>query len=134
MNEWWEDDFADISNCTADNLHKTDKKTQVFQCTYSLKVPEQQYNRKYTEQEKQWLRPIAETVAMLDGNAFFSSNLSNGQEWYEQYLPEAAAIFYGNGGSTGWAGETSWMKDLEHETESVKDAYDLWKTLKTLSK
>jgi len=58
----------------------------------------------------------------------------NGCEWYEQYLPEAAAIFYGNGGPTGWAGEASWIKELKHENESIKTAYDSWRTIKTLSK
>jgi hypothetical protein len=63
---------------------------------------------------------------MLQGNAFFGVDPLDNKDWYEQWLPEAAAIFYGNGGPTGWAGETSWMKDMKHESKSVEDA---WKSM-----
>jgi hypothetical protein len=49
----------------------------------------------FTDDEKEILRPIAETIAMLDGNAFFDqiTNRSGKRtEWYEQYLPEAMSF------------------------------------------
>lgn len=101
--------------------------------TYSFSVNEKYINKKFTDDEKILLRPIAETLALLDGNAFFTMKLTNNEEWYEQYLPEAATVFYDNGGLNGWAGEASWIKIQTHETDAVKDAYDNWKTLKKLS-
>lgn len=65
----------------------------------------------FTEAEKTVLRPIAETLAMLDGNAFFGMETDNFGEWYEMYLPEAHALFESNGGLDGWAGEASFARD-----------------------
>jgi len=65
----------------------------------------------FSTTEKAKLRPIAETLAMLDGNAFFGNDLSEGVEWYEQYLPEASAVYEGNGGDEGWAGMVSFVKN-----------------------
>lgn len=59
----------------------------------------------FSPEEKAKLRPIAETLAMLDGNAFFTE-----EEWYESYLPEADALYQANGGDDGWAGEASFAK------------------------
>lgn len=74
------------------------------------------------------LRPIAETLAMLDGNAFFSAE----NEWYAQYLPEAYAVFTDNGGLAGWAGQAHWVTDLNHENAEVAQAYENWRMLKRL--
>lgn len=63
----------------------------------------------FSEAEKIKLRPIAETLAMLDGNAFFSMS-HEGSEHYECYLPEAHALYEANGGDTGWAGLASFAK------------------------
>ena len=52
----------------------------------------------FSEAEKQKLRPIAETRAMLDQNAFFPLRADT---HYEQYLPEADAIYKANGGDKG---------------------------------
>ena len=101
--------------------------------TYNLTVNQKFINYQWTDEEKQRLRPIAETIALLDGNAFFPHNLADGREWYEQYLPEAATVFDDNGGLDGWAGEISWIKDIHHENESVKEAYDSWQVIKKLS-
>lgn len=60
--------------------------------------------------EKRKLRPIAETLAMLDGNAFFDVGPTDGGEWFEQYLPQAHALYEANGGDFGWAGEASFAK------------------------
>ncbi len=63
----------------------------------------------FSEAEKRKLRPIAETLAMLDGNAFFGLG-DSGHYWSDQYLPEAHALYEGNGGDTGWAGEASFAR------------------------
>lgn len=63
----------------------------------------------FTDDEKVKLRPIAETLAMLDGNAFFTAK-SDGREHYEFYLPDSAEIYESNGGDAGWAGEASFAK------------------------
>ena len=92
--------------------------------------------RKFTDLEKRQLRPIAEVLAVLDGNAFFgiSTNDRGEDDWYEQYLPEAWLIFKSNGKDGGWIQETSWMKQLDHENEGVKDAFNQWQLLKQLSR
>ena len=139
MREWWEhevcDEYDNIDTKTDTELiiDNYDPNNNYKVAIYKQEVSAEFFTRIYTTQEKKWLCPIAETLAMLDGNAFFGSDLVNGQEWYEQYLPEAAAIFYGNGGPTGWAGEVSWMKEHIHETSAVEEAYNTWKTLKILS-
>jgi hypothetical protein len=91
--------------------------------------------RKFNDIEKKKLKPIAETLAMLDGNAFFGmSTDDNGNDiWYEQYLPEAYTIYIHNGSDNGWAGEASWIKQLKHENDSVKTAYQEWQLIKSLS-
>jgi hypothetical protein len=65
--------------------------------------------REFTDEEKVKLRPIAETLAMLDGNAFFGNETSENKEWYEMYLPEAYEVYISNGGDEGWAGEASFI-------------------------
>ena len=92
--------------------------------------------KNFSAQEKAILRPIAETLAMLDGNAFFgmSTNDNGDDVWYEQYLQEAWRIFVANGGIKGWAGEASFVKAANHENEAVKEAYNNWLLLKILSK
>lgn len=49
----------------------------------------------FDEEEKDLLRPIAETIAMLSGNAFFGMKTdSDGNDLlYEDYLPQAAALY-----------------------------------------
>ena len=103
--------------------------------TYEVIIEKLNQKKEFTDEEKRWCRPIAETLAMMDGNAFFGNDCGDGREWYEQYLPEAWTIFNENGGTTGWSTEASWMKDVfHHETPEVKEAYQQWRTLKALSK
>lgn len=64
-------------------------------------------------EEKKMLRPVAETLAMLEGNAFFGMDAESGVEHYEYYLPEAKALFDSNGGLSGWAGEASFAKPFK---------------------
>lgn len=65
----------------------------------------------FSPEEKKKYRIIAETLAMLDGNAFFGNDW-DGNEWYEMYLPAAYQLYMNNGGDTGWAGESSINKPL----------------------
>ena len=55
------------------HIHNTYKKTR---------------KKKFTAEEKRILRPIAEVIAIMDGNAFFGIQKDdNGKDtWYEQYL------------------------------------------------
>lgn len=69
--------------------------------------PKDGWKLDFSEAEKRKLRPIAETLAMLDGNAFFGMTKAPEPEWYEAYLPEAHALYEANGGDGGWAGEAS---------------------------
>lgn len=86
---------------------------------FQIAKPVAGWKRDFTEQEKRKYRQMAETLAMLDGNAFFtnkgSRELADGSyvecDWYEMYLSSAHALYEGNGGDTGWAGETAILKD-----------------------
>lgn len=89
--------------------------------TYKVPLLSGATARTFTVDEKEMLRPIAETLAMLDGNAFFTMDCQDG-EWYEQYLPEAWSLFESNGGVNGWAGEASWIRDLRNRSPAVVEA------------
>jgi len=77
---------------------------------YSILEPKSGWRSKehFSEVERRKLLPIAETLALLDGNAFFT--LGAEDEWASYYLPEADAIYQANGGDNGWAGEASFAK------------------------
>ena len=83
---------------------------RVLDKPYHVDEPTDGWKRSFTEAEKAKLRPIAETLAMLDGNAFFGQEGEPGHDWYEGYLSEAHAIYESNGGDKGWAGEASFAK------------------------
>jgi hypothetical protein len=91
---------------------------------------------KFTNKQKSILKPIAEVIALIDGNAFFGiSSDDNGEDiWYEQYLPEAYVVYKQNGGDKGWASQVSWVLDAKHENASVRDAYQHWQLLKILAR
>lgn len=91
---------------------------------------------KFTKAEKYALRPIAEVLAIMDGNCFFgiSTDEAGNDNWYEQYLPEAWAIYKAHDGAKGWIAQSSWMRDLDHENDSVKNAWENWRLIKMLSK
>lgn len=76
---------------------------------YSIAEPEGGFRAhgSFAPGEKAKLRPIAETLAMLDGNAFFGMSAGDHEDWSDQYLPEAAALYDANGGDGGWAGKAS---------------------------
>lgn len=106
------------------------KQPNIQTITYKIKVSDEDIAHKFTEDEKNILRPIAETLAMLDGNAFFDMH----SDIYKSYLPEARALFNNSGGINGWAGGVSWIRDLKHETPAVAEAYRQYRVLKELSK
>jgi hypothetical protein len=99
---------------------------------YSIDLSDKILRHDFSADEKALLRPVAETLAMLDGNAFLSAQHINGQEWYEQYLPEAWIVWQSNGGKDGWAGTASFARLLQHENSAVEEAYNNWQTLKRL--
>lgn len=92
--------------------------------------------KNFSAEDKRILRPVAEILAIMDGNAFFGMTKdANGEDtWYEQYLPEAYQIFKGQGGYKGWMMETSWAREVTHENAAVKEAYEQWQLLKILSR
>ena len=102
---------------------------------YEIDLPEDP-RTDFTAEEKALLRPIAETFAMLDGNAFFSMPLEDGKEWYEQYLPEACELWHSNGGLKGWAGATSWGREhqMRDANPAVRALWDQYQTLLRLTK
>lgn len=106
------------------------KEPNVRMVTYELAISDDDLQHEFTQEEKEYLRPIAETMAMLDGNAFFSLK----SDIWESYLPEARALFNSNGGLDGWAGGASWIREQQHETPAVEEAYKQYKLLKELSK
>jgi len=57
------------------------------------------------------LRPVAETLAMIDSNGFFGTTYTDKdgteRDWHESYLPDAAALVASNGGWEGWPGAAS---------------------------
>lgn len=73
------------------------------------------------EAEITYLRPIAETLAMMDGNAFFGTTKDDAGDdtWFRCYLPEAKAIFDANGGLDGWAGTASFVRRLPSPPEAL---------------
>ncbi|MDX3926751.1 MAG: hypothetical protein QHC90_13230 [Shinella sp.] len=86
---------------------------------YSVKEPSGGWRKveSFTEAEKAKLRPIAETLAMLDGNAFFGVG-EHEHYWSDQYLPEASALYEANGGDSGWASEASFVKTARSLTDT----------------
>jgi len=72
------------------------------------------------------LKPIAETLAMLDGNAFF------GPDWesWVNYLPEADAVYRTNGKPN----DLSWLEHYHHDDPTLQDAWNKYKTLLALKR
>lgn len=120
-----------IQNLTNKNVNSTGTTRKI---NYVLYFQKEYETYEFSDDEKRVLRPIAETLAMLHGNAFFTMQLGDGREWYEQYLPEAMSLFMSNGGSIGWASQLSWIRDFDHETPEVAEAYENYRILKSLSR
>lgn len=77
---------------------------------FYVRQPEDGWKTAFSSEEKAKLRPVAETLAMLDGNAFFGNEIEPGREWYEGYLSAAHALYEANGGDDGWAGAASFAR------------------------
>lgn len=79
--------------------------------TFVIDVPQGGYRHKdsFDAEESRKLRPVAETLAMLDGNAFFgmSRGPDGDDDHYRQYLPEAHALVEANG---GWGSSASFIR------------------------
>lgn len=86
--------------------------------TYRVTVPKGGWRRSFDPEYAEKIRPIAETLAMLDGNAFHHA--------WQNYLPEADAVYRGNGGDGGWAGICSWIEKekMIQEDPTLKDLLD----------
>ena len=95
---------------------------------YSIPIPKDGFRtvESFTREEAEKLLPIAETLAMMDGNAFFTYEHDGIPHAY-QYLPEAHALYEANGGDGGWAGEASFVKvkkqELEYRLNFINDAF-----------
>lgn len=99
---------------------------------YEISEPDGGWRRVFSDEDKQKLRPIAETLAMLDGNAFFGIS----PDHYEGYLTEADAVYRSNGGDDGWARGASWLQDIRmiQEDATLKDAHDKLQVLLSLKR
>jgi hypothetical protein len=79
------------------------------------------WREEFSDEEKAKLRPIAETLAMLDGNAFFGTHYIDPagveHECFEMYLPQAHALYQDNGGDGGWVGNSSFASS-RHPAET----------------
>jgi len=97
-----------------------------IKATYEIEVEESARTREYSDEEKIKLRPICETFAMLDGNAFYDN--------WGHYLPEAWSLYQSNGGDEGCAGQAEFAKlaiALEKDPE-LNELYNQFKFLATL--
>ena len=81
---------------------------------------------RFSDEEKNILRPIAETIALLSG----ANDYQLAENIYEQYLPEAATIYF----NSAKPKHLSWLLDKEHESSAVEIAWKNWQTIKKLSK
>jgi hypothetical protein len=90
---------------------------------YVIEQPDTGFRRasSFTPEEKKALRPVAETIAMLDGNAFFG--LQRGDDGddvhYEQYLGEAHALVEANG---AWSALTSMARQGQPLPDDIRIA------------
>jgi hypothetical protein len=102
---------------------------------YEVERPDGGWRRVFDDEDKRKLRPIAETLAMLDGNAFFGLG-GHPDTHYEAYLPEADAIYRSNGGDDGWACECSWLREQREiqEDPTLQDLYDKLQVLLELKR
>jgi len=93
---------------------------------YTLQRLDGGWRRVFPPDYVEILQPIAETLAMLDGNAFF------GKSWesWIQYLPEADALYRANGEPK----DVSWLEHCHHEDPTLQDAWNKYQTLLALKR
>ena len=100
----------------SDSIHIDTMPTR--EVTYRVTVPKGGWRRSFDPEYAEKIRPIAETLAMLDGNAFHHA--------WQNYLPEADAVYRINGGDDGWAGMCSWVEQYNtiQKDPTLKDLWD----------
>jgi len=96
----------------------------VNECTYTVHRLTGGWRRVFPPEYVDVLRPIAETLAMMDGNAFFG----NGFNAWIQYLPEADALYRANSCPT----DVSWLGPDHRDDPTLQDAYDKYQALLAL--
>ena len=98
----------------------------VHQHTYVVHRLDGGWRRVFPPEYVAVLRPIAETLALLDGNAFF------GPAWesWINYLPEADAVYRTNGEPDN----LSWLEPDHEDDPTLKDAWDKYQTLLALKR
>lgn len=98
------EDLVTAANAAYDAWAATDPKAPAMHTSrrFVVDMPEDGWRQpgSFTPEEKARLRPVAETLAMLDGNAFFGMDVDEKGDdiHYERYLPEAAAVAEANNG------------------------------------
>lgn len=99
--------------------------------TYTITMPDDGWCSEFDEEYANLLRPIAETLAMLDGNAFFTF-----ENHWRVYLSEADALIKSNGGLDGWAGKASWISQQRaiDEDHTLRDCFDKLQVLLALKR
>ena len=129
MKEWWEHDYeTDLDT----SLRLNEDQSQIpWTRTFKISVAAEHHERVFTDEEKEILRPICETLALIDGNPFFTGTYEGRKIW-ELYLSYAYSVVSSNGGFCGWASQFSWIQDAHHPNASVREAYQTLRTLKKL--
>jgi len=105
--------------------------------TYKIHEPKDGWPKvkDMSEMEIEFLRPVAETLAMLDGNAFLSHMRADREDqtlrpWFTQYLPEAKALYESNGGRGGWAGYASFVPPAVRRQGQIDSLLSIFKDSK----
>ena len=98
----------------------------VHELGFRVDRPDGGWRRVFPPDYVEILRPIAETLAMMDGNAFF------GKDWrsWINYLPEADAVYRTNNSPN----DVSWLQHYQHEDATLQDAWNKYQTLLALKR
>jgi hypothetical protein len=103
-----------------------DADPSVSTINYYVDRPDDGWRRVFPPEYVDIIRPIAETLAMLDGNAFF------GEDWrsWINYLPEADAVYRANNSPR----DVSWLTHHHHNDPTLADAWNKYQTLLALKR
>ena len=93
-----------------------DPDPSVHELGFKVDRPEGGWRRVFPPDYVEILQPIAETLAMMDGNAFFGKNW---ESWIN-YLPEADAVYRQNDSPDN----VSWLQHYQHEDPTLQDAWN----------
>ena len=108
-----------------DNIY-LDPDPGIHEHKYSVHRLDGGWRRVFPPDYVEILQPIAETLAMLDGNAFFGP----GWDSWINYLPEADAVYRANSSPT----DVSWLEHRNHEDPTLQDAWNKYQTLLALKR